>query len=148
MRFIRTRGWFKEEPPERQFIVEEVEGDPVAVEGKLFFVSYDKSGTDKNGTCSVYDAKKGMFIFGGQKREVTMRILKTPGFRDRAWDSLHLLMQHSHRAAKAMMTRIREEYETRGQQDMELQKVWETANRQVVTESDAKSIECDYYQKD
>ncbi len=133
MRFIRTRGWFKEEPPERQFIVEEVEGDPVAVEGKLFFVSYDKSGT-----CSVYDAKKGMFIFGGQKREVTMRILKTPGFRDRAWDSLHLFVQHSHRAAKAMMTRIREEYETRGQQDEELRRVWEMANRQAVSPEDVE----------
>lgn len=138
MRFIRTRGWFREENPEKQFIVEEVEGEPVAVEGKLFFVSYDKSGTDKNGTCSLYDAQKGMFIFGGQKREMVMRILQTPGFRDRAKDSLLLFLQQHHRAAKVMMTRIREEYEERGQQDEELRRVWEMANRQVVSREDVE----------
>lgn len=136
MRFLRVRGWYPEEKDrDRQFIVEAVNGTPIAAEGRLYAMTRDGSGT-----YSVYDVRTGLFVFGGQTIERAWKIIKKPRFRERAEQSIRWMVSAWH-ATAAMMARIRAEYEYRGKQDMELQKVWETANRQVVTESDAKSIE-------
>lgn len=134
MKFIRVRGWFREEvDPQRRFLIEEVEGIPIAVEGRLYFLTRDSSGT-----YSVYEAQHGALIFGGQTLEQTRRIISIPGFRERADSSIAAFRKQAHGESDRMRKSVKEKYEKRGRKDEQLRNVWKIANRQYVTREDAE----------
>lgn len=136
MRFLRVRGWHPEEKDrDRQFIVEAVNGTPIAAEGRLYAMTRDGSGT-----YSVYDVRRGIFVFGGQDEGRVRQIVGAPGFRERAEKCRRAMIQNCHEE-KRMERRVREEYEQRGKQDEGLRKVWKVACKPYATQEDMICLE-------
>lgn len=136
MRYIRVRGWFREAlDPDARCIIEETEGSPIRAGGRLYAMSRDSCGT-----YSVYDVRRGIFVFGGQDEGRVRQIVGAPGFRERAEKCRRAMIQNCHEE-KRMERRVREEYEQRGKQDEGLRKVWKVACKPYATQEDMICLE-------